>query len=991
MAAPPTPPQWANRRQTAFAALLPLAFVGTVCAQTAQERADISASSNRDALVRIEAQHRLLAEVDAQRVRDYLQRNPEMQKRLTLDGGQVRQLIRIDDDGNPVFVTIKGTASVSTTSPNGLKSNLASGQLIKADSLYPGGSIGASVTGQNMVAGIWDGGQVRATHDLLSGQVTMQPSQTVTSAGGDEHMTHVTGTIVGKDGKTPGNTNVLNDARGIAYGATSMNYDWSADKAEMAAFAGSGYLVSNHSYGYPNDSSNPVWQFGAYDSEAKAWDVITKNAPNYLPFVAGGNEQQSNGNTGKTGALQGYDVMTGASAAKNVMTVGSVNADKSMSTYSNWGPTDDGRVKPDIVTRGTSVNSSVATGDQDYKALNGTSMATPAATAAGLLLQQYYKSLWGNYMLSSTLKALMIGTAEDLGTPGPDAQFGWGLLNVEKAANAIKHRSGVGGPAFASYSYAANISRGAVIEEITVNPTNNSTSEISRDFIAKGGEPIVATLVWTDDDGVEQTVADGTDPTASRAVYQFDMLLRQVSPFVDTRTWVTPTISSPTAAATKAADWSYDANNVKQIVFDSPAAGQAIRLYFRKSSASPAAARTISLVVTGVQAAGYVVTTNAGANGALLCGSPGAPSTLVTANASTTCAASPANGYRTVSISGCSGTATAVGVNSFTTGAVTADCTVTATFELAPAVNGACGTAAGVPSLSVPSANLCAAGTQSVVSTNANGLTYGWSCSGANGGTTASCSAPRQHTVTASAGADGTLACGSPAASSTTVTGGSTTSCVATPAAGYRTATIVGCGGTATTAGVDNYATGAILGACTVTATFELQPRGVISVSGNGLVIANGDSTPNSVDNTDFGGVFLGGTQSKAFVITNTGTGNLTVSSISIGGPAASDYVVTQPAAYPVVVTPGNSSTVTVRFAPSAVGARTATLTINADDGVVLKSLQTYGFALSGVGSAVITNVPVPVNAPLALLLLALAMAGFVVSYAARHRPHGRP
>ena len=59
VAAPPTPPQWANRRQTAFAALLPLAFVGTVCAQTAQERADISASSNRDALVRMEAQHRL--------------------------------------------------------------------------------------------------------------------------------------------------------------------------------------------------------------------------------------------------------------------------------------------------------------------------------------------------------------------------------------------------------------------------------------------------------------------------------------------------------------------------------------------------------------------------------------------------------------------------------------------------------------------------------------------------------------------------------------------------------------------------------------------------------------------------------------------------------------------------------------------------------------------------------------------------------------------
>ena len=129
---------------------------------------------------------------------------------------------------------------MSTTSPNGLKSNLASGQLIKADSLYPGGSIGANVTGQNMVAGIWTAGKVR-THDLLSGQVTMQPSQTVTSAG-DEHMTHVTGTIVGKDGKTPGNTNVPTTLVALPTRATSMNYDWSADKAEMAAFAGNGFI-----------------------------------------------------------------------------------------------------------------------------------------------------------------------------------------------------------------------------------------------------------------------------------------------------------------------------------------------------------------------------------------------------------------------------------------------------------------------------------------------------------------------------------------------------------------------------------------------------------------------------------------------------------------------------------------------------------------------------------------------------------------------------
>ena len=45
-----------------------------------------------------------------------------------------------------------------------------------------------------------------------------------------------------------------------------------------------------------------------------------------------------------------------------------------------------------------------------------------------------------------------------------------------------------------------------------------------------------------------------------------------------------------------------------------------------------------------------------------------------------TCNASPAQGWRTQSIQGCQGPATAEGVDSFTTGALAADCTVTATF-----------------------------------------------------------------------------------------------------------------------------------------------------------------------------------------------------------------------------------------------------------------------------------------------------------------------
>ena len=71
----------------------------------------------------------------------------------------------------------------------------------------------------------------------------------------------------------------------------------------------------------------------------------------------------------------------------------------------------------------------------------------------------------------------------------------------------------------------------------------------------------------------------------------------------------------------------------------------------------------------------YNVTTNAGANGTLSCTTP------VNGGATTTCTSTPNNGYRTASISGCNGTATGPGVNSYTTGAIVADCQVSASFD----------------------------------------------------------------------------------------------------------------------------------------------------------------------------------------------------------------------------------------------------------------------------------------------------------------------
>jgi hypothetical protein len=560
-------------------------------AQSDEQRAEIKKDINLTELNLLQAKYQKDYENDQAKVATYLAANPSVKRTETINGS-VYHIKSIDENGNPLYINTK--------------SNVESGQLIKANSLYNGGSIGANITGTGMVAGIWDGGQVRATHELLTGQATMQANQTLNDAtnGGNDHMTHVTGTIVGKELPS---SNPNNNARGIAYNATAKCYDWNNDLTEMATFAADGYLISNHSYGYVNGTNQAQWLFGAYDSTARSWDALLKTTPNYLPFVAAGNEQSSNG-SGKTGVLQGYDVISGSSAAKNVVTVGSVGRpnvldgtfgelqQRLMSDYSNFGPTDDGRIKPDICARGTKINSSYSTADNAYSEINGTSMAAPAAAAAALLLQQYYYSLNNSYMSAAMLKCLLLHSADDAGTPGPDARFGWGILNIETAAQIIKDDKTTGKARM--HTFTTNPSLGSEMN-IQGSGTTSTTPGL-----AGGTTPIKGSICWTDDEGTEQTAADGVDPTTSRLVYNFDLTLRRVTPYAQNRTYKALSMANPTAAVvTGTGVFENNVDTFKQTFItadNTTSAGANYIFYVRKSTTSPTAVKNVAAIITGL-------------------------------------------------------------------------------------------------------------------------------------------------------------------------------------------------------------------------------------------------------------------------------------------------------------------------------------------------------------------------------------------------------
>ncbi|MFC1499368.1 choice-of-anchor D domain-containing protein, partial [Verrucomicrobiota bacterium] len=126
-----------------------------------------------------------------------------------------------------------------------------------------------------------------------------------------------------------------------------------------------------------------------------------------------------------------------------------------------------------------------------------------------------------------------------------------------------------------------------------------------------------------------------------------------------------------------------------------------------------------------------------------------------------------------------------------------------------------------------------------------------------------------------------------------------------------------------------------------------------VAVSGDGVEIADGDDSPYAGDGTEYGGLMVDQTNDQVFVITNSGSTNLTLTStpvVAISG--AADFTVTSQPATPIV--PGGSSAFTVRFMPLTTGVRTAEVFIANDD----VDENPYTFAIRGTG----LDIPIVAN-----------------------------
>ena len=443
--------------------------------------------------------------------------------------GSISELMKLTPDGFPIYYTNNNANAAKST---------------RANHLNTGGTLGLELNGQGMVARVWDGGTVRASHNLFSGRVTVvdDPSSTTYAA----HGTHVTGTIMA--------SNASAATKGMAYMAQARTFEWTDDNSEALSEVQLGMLISNHSYGVPITGSTgvlPSWYIGSYTQDARDWDEIAYESPYYLAVLSAGNDGLSNANPDPLAF--GYDKLTGNKVSKNNMVVANaqdavVAADGTLTsvainTSSNQGPTDDYRVKPDITGNGTSVISTNSTSDSSTTTMSGTSMASPNVAGTLLLLQQHYKNVTNTFMKAATLKGLACHTADDTGNIGPDPVFGWGLLNAKKAAETIT------GNGLNSW-----ISEENLLQE-------QSSSIVVK---ASGTEPLIASITWTDVPGAANNGTLPANDTTKALVNDLDIRITKNA--VVYYPWKLNSITS--AEATQLGDNAVD--NVEQVKIDSP-------------------------------------------------------------------------------------------------------------------------------------------------------------------------------------------------------------------------------------------------------------------------------------------------------------------------------------------------------------------------------------------------------------------------------------
>jgi serine protease AprX len=484
--------------------------------------------------------------------------------------GRAKILFDISPDRKPIYIEPLDSDATIT---------------VKSNELYTGGGLALSLHGEGMTAAVFDVGPIMTSHTAFENRATIKDGIFYTS-GSSSHPTRVAGQIIASSAyhnDTTYNGTTWGKAMGIAFkanvhGYTTLNHITKANSA-----AGAGLLASNHSYG--TNATNGTIPASFYGPDTRDFDNIMQLAPYYLSIWACGN----NNNATAYDRLSDFATTKNGLSVANVLDIANYTGPGDVQrTSSSRGPSDDYRIKPDIAAPGSKqrVLEADATNSNTYAVDAGTSFSAPIVTGAILLFQQHYKNLNGHFMRAATAKGVALHTTFEAGpNPGPDISYGWGLLNTERAVNAITNNGGT-----------------ALITEETLQNGNS----FSRELVASGNEPLMVTISWTD---IKGTAVSDNDRTPQLVNDLDSRLQANASTFYP---WKldTANVDGPALRGDNRRD------NIERVEISNPVAGQVYTLTVNHKGSLSGGSQNFSVIVTGLEECVATRTISASVNAA---------------------------------------------------------------------------------------------------------------------------------------------------------------------------------------------------------------------------------------------------------------------------------------------------------------------------------------------------------------------------------------
>lgn len=184
--------------------------------------------------------------------------------------------------------------------------------------------------------------------------------------------------------------------------------------------------VASISLGYSTfDDPADNYTYEDMDGETAICTLGAKRAA-YLGMVV----CNSMGNSGSSS----WKYLSAPADADSIISVGAVDINGSIASFSSYGPSYDGRIKPEVVAMGVSDYYAVSTNNSGYSTGNGTSFATPLVAGAACLLLSAHPD-WTNLDVREALM-MTADRANDFPYAESD-RYGWGLIDVLAALNYV--------------------------------------------------------------------------------------------------------------------------------------------------------------------------------------------------------------------------------------------------------------------------------------------------------------------------------------------------------------------------------------------------------------------------------------------------------------------------------------------------------------------------------------------------------------------------